>query len=457
MLGGDGNDTVYGGNGGDILDGEGGDDTFKYLTADESPYSAGAPGTPGGYVKGYDANTYKAWTKPWDIIDNFESEEKIDLSLIPLTGGEPPTILVWRGAQGTDAEAGQARSQFAYSVWTEDNGTDPSKFLYADVNGDGKADLKIQVDGVAFKNLIGAQDNDAPVARGDSYSVDEDVTLTADGGSSNPDGVIGKIDTGEELLGDNSDDENDDMDIAAVRVGATEITDGGAGDLDLAEDGSIQFKTAEGGLITIDIETGSFVYDQKGTFDDLDDGDKGSDSFEYKLTDGFLESDWATVGISVNGVTDAAANTAPVARGDSYSVDEDVLLTANGDTNPSGMIGKIDDGEVVDDNDVDGDDMDIAAVKVGITEITDGGTGDLDLIAGNGSIQFETAAGGFVTIDIESGSFVYDQNGAFDNLDDGGTEFGQLRIQADGRLSRERLGHSRPHYKRRQRRSGGAG
>ena len=152
------------------------------------------------------------------------------------------------------------------------------------------------------------------MARDDSYSVDEDVTLTANG---DPIGVIGRIDDGEGA--DDNDVDGDDMDIAAVKVGDTVITDGGAGDLDLiAGNGSIQFETAAGGFVTIDIETGSFVYDQKGKFDHLDDEEIGSDSFEYKLTDGALESDWATVDLTINGLNDA-----PVARPDSYSVAED--------------------------------------------------------------------------------------------------------------------------------------
>ena len=136
-------------------------------------------------------------------------------------------------------------------------------------------------------------------------------------------GVIGKVDIGEAALtpsGDDYDVDGDDMDIAAVQVGTTVITDGSADDLDSALDGSIKFETAAGGFITIDVETGSFVYDQNGKFNHLDDKDTGSDGFEYKLTDDDLESDWATVDITINGINDP-----PVAADDVWVLSDTAI------------------------------------------------------------------------------------------------------------------------------------
>lgn len=177
--GGAGVDTLYGGNGGDVLIGGGQADTFVYLTktnssVDDSPYVAGDPGTAGAPQS---PNAFQAWSKPWDIITDFASgTDKIDLAQLPLTGGDNlVTDLIWRGAQGSDADAGTARSNFDHSVWTDDAG----QFLYADINGDGKADLKIQVSGVGLNDLIGVEANDAPVfSSGDTGSVEENSPPT---------------------------------------------------------------------------------------------------------------------------------------------------------------------------------------------------------------------------------------------------------------------------------------
>src|SRR5438093_8486347 len=59
----------------------------------------------------------------------------------------------------------------------------------------------------------------------------------------------------------------------------------------------------------------SFSYTPDANFD-------GSDSFTYNANDGTLDSNVATVSITVNAVNDA-----PVAVGNSYSVNEDNTLT----------------------------------------------------------------------------------------------------------------------------------
>ncbi len=68
------------------------------------------------------------------------------------------------------------------------------------------------------------------------------------------------------------------------------------------------------GTLTLNAN-GSFVYTPTANFN-------GSDSFTYTASDGLANSNVATATITVNAVADA-----PVANGDSYSTDEDTLLT----------------------------------------------------------------------------------------------------------------------------------
>jgi VCBS repeat-containing protein len=152
---------------------------------------------------------------------------------------------------------------------------------------DGTATHDIVVD------ITGA--NDAPTARDDSYETDEDVSLTADGAGGNPAGLLDHLDGAE--TADDTDVDGDDLDIAAVKVGATEIVDGGAGDEDGVADGTINFKTSHG-LVSLDVETGTFTYASDADYN-------GSDGFDYKTTDGALVSGWATAAITINAVNDA--------------------------------------------------------------------------------------------------------------------------------------------------------
>jgi large repetitive protein len=116
--------------------------------------------------------------------------------------------------------------------------------------------------------------NDAPVAAGDSYSTDEDTTLTV-----TAPGVLGN-----------------DTDIEASALVATLVASVTHGTLTLNADGS-------------------FVYTPTLNFN-------GSDSFTYKANDGQTDSNVVTVTITVKAVNDA-----PVAVGDSYTTNEDSPLT----------------------------------------------------------------------------------------------------------------------------------
>lgn len=226
----------------------------------------------------------------------------------PSAGGSSPTDLLTQdavGAMNTSLHGATiwitADGKVAYDASTLDPAFQDSlqqlaagefatdSFTYAIRLGNGAlswATETVQIAGV----------NDAPTAVGDSRTATEDVTLLASS-----------------VLTNDTDPDIEDLDVAAVKVGATTIVDGGAGDTDAAVNGSITFATTAGGTATIDLEAGTFSYDQNGVFNGLDTGENGADSFQYQATDGTDPSGFATVDITINGVTD---NAAPIANGD---------------------------------------------------------------------------------------------------------------------------------------------
>jgi Ca2+-binding RTX toxin-like protein len=118
ILGGDGDDTIMGGGGGDHLTGGTGADHFLYNTVADSPMAA----------KGHDV-----------IIDFSHAEhDKIDLRAIDAdTHQAKNQAFDFIGSGAFSHAAGELRFQ-------QDSG---ETFVYADVNGDGKADLEIELAG----------------------------------------------------------------------------------------------------------------------------------------------------------------------------------------------------------------------------------------------------------------------------------------------------------------------
>ncbi|MDA9430202.1 beta strand repeat-containing protein [Bradyrhizobium sp. CCBAU 51627] len=170
-----------GGNGGDVLIEGGAHSTFLYRATVESNYTLGGRITVDTSSVAAEAKTA---TNSWDVIVGFNSsKDAIDLRLLDqqLTG--PGTSkLVWLGADGveSDASSGLVSTSHAHGVWTDTTGS----FLYADTNGDGKADLKIQVSDVNASDVLGVilpptkavDTNAAP------NTVSEDVTDNASTG-----------------------------------------------------------------------------------------------------------------------------------------------------------------------------------------------------------------------------------------------------------------------------------
>ena len=146
--------------------------------------------------------------------------------------------------------------------------------------------------------------NGVPVANDDSYTIDEDVTLTT---------VVGTND-----LLQNDTDANGDT----LSVNTTPITDVENGDLTLNADGS-------------------FTYEPDANFN-------GTDSFVYEVTDG-TSTATATVTVTVNPVNDA-----PIASADTFDIVPDTTLTT--------VLGV--DDILLNDTDPDGDTLTVTTTPV---------------------------------------------------------------------------------------------
>ena len=120
--------------------------------------------------------------------------------------------------------------------------------------------------------------NTSPVANDDSATTDEDSAITI---------------TAAQLLGNDTDADSDMLSITGID------TTGTLGTVSQNDDGS-------------------YSYNPNGAFEALNDGDLGSDSFTYTVSDGKGGTSSATVNIDINGVTDITPpdNNAPDAVDD---------------------------------------------------------------------------------------------------------------------------------------------
>ena len=112
LAGGAGNDVIVGGRGRDVLRGNDGADTFVFAARDSAHTAAHA-----------------------DLIVDFGAGDRIDLSAFA-------DELTFIGAVDTMA----ARTDLAHGVWTETDGM--SLTLYADADGNGRADMAVSLIGV---------------------------------------------------------------------------------------------------------------------------------------------------------------------------------------------------------------------------------------------------------------------------------------------------------------------
>ena len=237
-----------------------------------------------------------------------------------------------------------------------ETGTDSFTYTVSDGNGGtDTATVTITIDGV----------NDAPTARPDTFSTDEETVLS-----------------GLDLFANNGGGADSDPDISDV-LNVTQVN----GE---ATDVGSQITLASGALLTVNLD-GTASYDPNGAFNGLSAGVTANDSFTYQVSDGNGGTDTATATVIITGVNDD-----PDAVDDGLNVAVDAALSGNVLTdNGNGA-----------DSDVDTNDT-------------------LSVIALNGSTTAlgtatTLASGANVTLNAD-GTFDYDQNGAFSGLGAGDT------------------------------------
>ena len=200
--------------------------------------------------------------------------------------GDPLTAVLDTGP-GNGTLALNADGSFTYTPDSDFNGID--SFIY--YANDGSADSN-----TATVNITVDAVNDPPVANDDAYSADEDTPLSV--------AAPGVLDN--------------DTDPEADALTAILVTGPSDGTLTLNADGS-------------------FDYTPDADF-------SGPDSFTYTAKDGFLDSNIATVTITVDPVNDP-----PVANDDAATTDEDTAVTVD---------------VLANDVDVDGDALIVSGVTI---------------------------------------------------------------------------------------------
>ena len=217
--------------------------------------------------------------------------------------------------------------------------------------------------------------NDAPLAFDESYALDEETPLS-DGllFDANSDGFFAFDPDGDPLF--------------VSQINGAPVTDGQVVTL------------TSGAALTIRAD-GTFDYDPQAQFETLAVGATGTDSFTFQVDDGLGGVATATAFLNI-----AGANDAPVAQDDEFAGDEDTpimgdLLAENG----FGADTDIDAGDVLTVSRIDG------------APVVDGQTVFL-------------ASGAALTISAD-GSFIYDQQGVFDQLAQGSATIDTFTYEID--------------------------
>ncbi len=257
-------------------------------------------------------------------------------------------------------------------------GISPLDGTLSDVGGDASIGTATPL----INDLDYRDPNDAPVAQDDEDITTADTTLAGNVFFNNNNGI-------------DSDPDGDDI---SVIIGG-----------DITAVGS-QITLASGAFLTLNAD-GTYIYDPNGVYDNLTQGQSGTDSFTYVITDPSGETSTASVTITVLGVND-----------DPIAVDD--MLTGNEDTISS--LNLFDANSTLIDSDPDGDAFTVTRVLSGNNvTLLDGlanGTGVASAVTGSNGGLFTVAANGTAS---------FDPNGEFDDLAVGETRITEIVYQID--------------------------
>ena len=235
------------------------------------------------------------------------------------------------------------------------NGGETSSDSFTYKANDGSADSNVATVTITITAV-----NDAPVANGDSFPINEGGTLNGNvlandtdaendsltavlvSGPANAssfilnlDGTFTYVHNGSETTSDSftykANDGAADSNVATVNISITAVNDAPVANNDsgsvseggtlsgtsvLANDTDAENNSLTAVLVTGPANASSFSLNPDGTYTYVHDGgETTSDSFTYKANDGTSSSNVATVTITI-----APVNDAPVANGDSYSI-----------------------------------------------------------------------------------------------------------------------------------------
>ena len=289
VFGGSGDDVLFGNNGNDVLEGGVGDDTLNGGnghdvllgdTGDDVLIGAGgADWMMGG--AGYDVFAYlnasDSNSGGWDrIIDFTQGEDKIDLSALHETN------LAWGD-----------KTAAKYTAWYQD--FDSSTVVFADLNGDGKADLQIELRNTSGLKLTSSDfigvGGSAPVAT-------DNTGMALEAGLAAESDAIGNVLT--DAVPDSDAGNGTNLTVSAIRTG-TEAGGGTAGAVGSNLAGAY-------GTLTL-LSNGEYRYtvdNNNATVNALNTGGSVTDIFTYTVSNEAGGTDTAQLTVTVNGTNDAA-------------------------------------------------------------------------------------------------------------------------------------------------------
>ncbi len=316
------NNSLVKGNGDDVLIGGNGPDTFAYFRTTDSEYHNGGPGTFGG--------TTDTWgdipEEKWDFLADFKSgQDKIDLSMVAKVNCAPDGEFKWWSPKSADFDgagsagmpaANEMMAARAWGVWQDTDG----KFLYVDTNGDGAADMKIQVSDIKRGDFIGVDKNDGPETEDDYNKYDKVKEAGVD--------TLGDPSAEGNVLSNDYDPNGDELTVIGGRAGG----EYGYASFDLVVASSPAQIVGKYGILSLS-KDGTWTYTLKNDDPDtqaLKEGQIVRDVFTYKVTDGQGEYETEELKIKICGTNDA-----PVAVADTNSGFEDTLIIGNVASNDS--------------------------------------------------------------------------------------------------------------------------